>query len=279
MTLALVGVPVFCGSAFKNKGIQPLLDGVVKYLPSPGDVPPVQGHALKGLQVLETMVTRPAEDEAPFSALVFKIMSDSYVGQLTFMRVYSGTLSAGGTVWNAAKGKRERASRLLRMHANQREDIDQCFAGEIVAVVGMKNIVTGDTLCDETAPLLLERIEFPEPVINIAIEPKTKADQEKLAASLQKLMVEDPSFRVHVSEETGQTLIAGMGELHLEIITDRLLREFKVEANVGKPQVAYRETIRKAGRGEGRFLRQTAGQDTYGHCVVRTSTRKTWTAA
>jgi elongation factor G len=268
MTLRMEGVPVFCGAAFKNKGIQPLLDGVVRYLPSPVDVVAVEGHKLRGLEATEETTKREAKDDAPFSALVFKIMSDSYVGQLSFIRVYSGTLKAGSTVWNAARGKRERASRLLRMHANQREDIDQCFAGEIVAVVGMKNIVTGDTLCDETAPLLLERIEFPEPVINIAIEPKTKADQEKLAASLQKLMVEDPSFRVHVSEETGQTLIAGMGELHLEIITDRLLREFKVEANVGKPQVAYRETIRKAGRGEGRFLRQTAGKTQFGHCVL-----------
>lgn len=268
MTLALVGVPVFCGSAFKNKGIQPLLDGVVHYLPSPADVPAVEGHALRGTEPIEAMVQRPALDEAPFAALVFKIMSDSYVGQLTFIRVYSGTLSTGGTVWNAAKGKRERVGRLLRMHANQREDIEKCYAGEIVAVVGLKLVVTGDTLCDDKEPVLLERIEFPEPVINIAIEPKTKADQDKLATSLQKLMVEDPSFRVSVSEETGQTLIAGMGELHLEIIADRLLREFKVEANVGKPQVAFRETIRRDAKGEGKFIRQAGGKGQYGHCVV-----------
>jgi elongation factor G len=268
MTLSLAGVPVFCGAAFKNKGIQPLLDGVVQYLPSPSDVPPVEGHLLKGTEPLEELAARPARDDAPFAGLVFKIMTDPYVGQLSFLRVYSGTLQSGATVWNAARGKRERASRLLRMHANQREDIEQCFAGEIVAVVGLKNVATGDTLCDEKNPILLERIDFPEPVINIAIEPKTKADQEKLSASLQKLMVEDPSFRVHVSEETGQTLIAGMGELHLEIITDRLLREFKVEANVGKPQVAYRETIRRSGTGEGRFVRQAAGKSQFGHCVV-----------
>lgn len=267
-TISLKGVPVFCGAAFKNKGIQPLLDGVVRYLPSPLDVPAVQGHALKGTEVLDAMITREPRDDAPFAALVFKIMSDSYVGQLTFIRVYSGTLSTGSTVWNAAKGKRERVGRLLRMHANQREDIEQCNAGEIVAVVGLKFVVTGDTLCDEKQPILLERIEFPEPVINIAIEPRTKADQEKLSASLQKLMIEDPSFRVTVSDETGQTLIAGMGELHLEIITDRLLREFKVEANVGKPQVAYRETIRREARGEGKFIRQAGGKGQYGHCVL-----------
>jgi elongation factor G len=268
VTIALKAVPVFCGAAFKNKGIQPLLDGVVRYLPSPLDIPPVQGHALKGTEPLDTVITREARDDAPFAALVFKIMSDSYVGQLTFIRVYSGTLETGSTVWNAAKGKRERVGRLLRMHANQREDIQQCNAGEIVAVVGLKLVVTGDTLCDEKHPILLERIEFPEPVINIAIEPKTKADQEKLSASLQKLMVEDPSFRVSVSEETGQTLIAGMGELHLEIITDRLLREFRVEANVGKPQVAYRETIRRESKGEGKFIRQAGGKGQYGHAVL-----------
>ena len=268
MTLELAGVPVFCGSAFKNKGIQPLLDGVVQYLPSPSEIAPVQGHALKGTQVLEDLVTREAKDESPFAALVFKIMSDSFVGQLTFVRVYSWTLQAGGTVWNATKGKRERVGRLLRMHANQREDIERCYSGEIVALVGLKLVVTGDTLCDDREPLLLERIEFPEPVINVAIEPKTKADQEKLAASLQKLMVEDPSFRVSVSEETGQTLIAGMGELHLEIITDRLLRECKVEANVGKPQVAFRETILSQGRGDGRFVRQAGGKGQFGQCIV-----------
>ena len=268
-TIGLAAVPVLCGAAFKNKGIQPLLDAVVRYLPAPSDVPPVTGHLLKGTEVLEGTTDRPANDEAPFSALVFKIMSDPYVGQLTYLRVYSGTVSTGTAVLNATKGKRERVARLLRMHANQREDIDAAYAGEIVATVGLKTVVTGDTLCDEKHPLVLERIEFPEPVINIAIEPKTKADQEKLQAALQKLMLEDPSFRVTLSEETGQTLIAGMGELHLEIITDRLLREFRVEANVGKPQVAYRETILREATGEGRFVRQAGGKGQYGHVVLK----------
>lgn len=268
-TLSMQAVPVLCGASFKNKGVQPLLDAVVSFLPSPSDVPPVAGHNVKGVEVLETMTEREASDAAPFSALVFKIMSDPYVGQLTYLRVYSGTVTTGSAVLNATKGKRERVARLLRMHANQREDIETAFAGEIVATVGMKTVVTGDTLCDEKHPLVLERIEFPEPVISIAIEPKTKADQEKLQASLQKLMLEDPSFRVSQSEETGQTLIAGMGELHLEIITDRLLREFRVEANIGKPQVAYRETILGEASGEGRFIRQVGAKGQYGHVVLK----------
>ena len=268
VTIALNGVPVLCGAAFKNKGIQPLLDAVVRYLPSPVDIPPRSGHGVKGTEATDVIEIRQASDEEPFSALVFKIMSDSFVGQLSFLRVYSGKVASGSAVLNVARGKRERIGRLLRMHANQREDIEVAYAGEIVAAVGLKFAVTGDTLSDEKHPVLLERIDFPEPVINIAIEPKTKADQEKLAGALQKLMVEDPSFRVSVSEETGQTLIAGMGELHLEIITDRLLREFRVEANVGKPQVAYRETIRGEARGEGKFIRQLGAKSQYGHCVL-----------
>ena len=270
-TIQLLAVPVLCGAAFKNKGIQPLLDAVGRYLPSPADVPPVRGLTMVGQQVTQEFAERSARDSEPFSALVFKIMSDSYVGQLTYLRIYSGTLETGATVMNAGRGKRERVGRLLRMHANQREDIERCHAGDIVAAVGLKNVFTGDTLCDEKHQLLLERIEFPEPVINIAIEPKTKADQDKLSVSLQKLMVEDPSFRVTLSEETGQTLIAGMGELHLEIITDRLLREFRVEANVGKPQVAYRETIRNGAEGEGKFARQAGGKGQFGHCILSVS--------
>jgi elongation factor G len=258
-------VPVLCGSAFKNKGVQMLLDAVVDYLPSPLDVPAVAGvnpHT-------DEAETRPARDDAPFAALAFKIMTDPYVGTLTFLRVYSGTVESGASVLNATKGKRERIGRLLKMHANKREEIKQIVAGDIVAAVGLRNASTGDTLCDETSPIVLESIEFPEPVISIAIEPKTKADQEKLGTSLQKLAVEDPSFRVETDSETGQTIIKGMGELHLEIIVDRLLREFKVDANVGRPQVAYKETIRRAVEQEGKFIRQTGGRGQYGHVVLR----------
>ena len=257
-------VPVVCGAAFKNKGVQPLLDAVVDYLPSPLDIPPVKGKTPDGKEV-----TRPPRDDAPFSALAFKIMTDPFVGQLTFIRVYSGTLASGSTVYNATRDKRERIGRLLKMHANKREEIKEVLAGDIAACVGLKTATTGDTLCDEKHPVVLERMEFPQPVIHIAIEPKTKADQEKLGLSLQKLATEDPSFRTYTDEETGQTIIAGMGELHLEIIVDRLMREFKVEANVGKPQVAYRETITKKVEAEGRFIRQTGGKGQYGHVWLR----------
>ena len=257
-------VPVLCGAAFKNKGIQPLLDAVVDYLPSPLDIPPVKGKTPDGEED-----QREASDDAPFSALAFKIMTDPFVGQLTFIRVYSGTLTAGSTVYNATKEKRERIGRLLKMHANKREEIKEVLAGDIAACVGLKTATTGDTLCDEKKPIILERMEFPDPVIHIAIEPKTKADQEKLGLSLQKLATEDPSFRTYTDEETGQTIIAGMGELHLEIIVDRLMREFKVEANVGKPQVAYRETITKQVEAEGKFIRQSGGKGQYGHVWLR----------
>ena len=264
-TLSSKAVPMLCGSAFKNKGIQPLLDAVVRYLPSPEDVPAIEGLRVDGNQTTDIVVERPANDEAPFSALVFKIVSEQY-GRLSYFRVYSGSLKAGDIAFNPAKGKRERVGRLLRMHANQREDIQACFAGDIVAAVGLKTATTGDSLCDDKQRILLERIEFPEPVIRIAIEPKSKAAQEKLETALGKLEVDDPSFQVITDGETGQTLIAGMGELHLEIIVDRLLREFNVEANVGKPQVTYRETVTTQGRGEGRFVRQAGGKGQYGHC-------------
>jgi len=257
-------VPVLCGSSFKNKGVQPLLDAVVDYLPAPNDLPPVVGeHPRTGEKL-----TRELNDEAPFSALVSKIASDPYVGKLSFFRVYSGVLKAGSYVYNASTGQRERIGRLVRMHANHREEIDEVCSGDIAAAVGLKNSTTGDTLCDEEHPILLEKLEFPEPVIDQAIEPKTKADQDKLAIGLQRLSEEDPTFRVKVDEETGQTIIRGMGELHLEIIVDRLLREFKVEANVGKPQVAYRETIRKKVTQEGKFIRQSGGRGQYGHVVL-----------
>jgi elongation factor G len=251
-TLKLEVVPVLLGSAFRNKGVQPLLDAVVDYLPSPFDLPPVIGK--NGEKVEE----RWPRDDAPLAALAFKIMTDAYVGTLTFLRIYSGRLESGSSVLNSTKGKRERIGRLVKMHANKREEISEVFAGDICAV-GLRDTTTGDTLCDPRHPIILEAIEFPEPVIQIAIEPKTKADQERLGEALQKLAKEDPSFRVSVNRETGQTLIAGMGELHLEIIVDRMLREFKVDANVGKPQVAYRETIRLAAAAEGRFVRQSGG--------------------
>jgi elongation factor G len=252
--------PVLCGSAFKNKGVQMLLDAVVDYLPSPSDLPPVSGT----IPGETTEASRKASDTESFSALAFKIMTDPYVGKLAFFRVYSGTLTTGTYILNSTKNKKERVSRILRMHANHREDIDMVNTGDIAAIVGLKDTTTGDTLCDEKNPILLESMEFPDPVIDIAIEPKTKADQDKLGLSLAKLAEEDPTFRVHTDTETGQTIISGMGELHLEIIVDRLLREFKVEANVGKPQVAYRETIRQTVKSEGRFIRQSGGRGQYG---------------
>ncbi len=256
--------PVLCGSAFKNKGVQPLLDAVVDYLPSPLDLPPVEGLATDG----ETPMTRKPEDEEPFAALVFKIMTDPYVGQLSYFRTYSGHVATGSSVLNARSGKTERFGRILKMHANKREEISEVWAGDIAAAVGLKNVTTGDTICDPKAPIALESMSFPEPVIAVSIEPKTKADQEKLGQALGKLMQEDPTFRVHTDPETGQTIISGMGELHLEIITDRLLREFKVEANVGRPQVAYREAITREADGEGRFVRQSGGRGQYGHCKI-----------
>jgi elongation factor G len=257
-------VPVLCGSSFRNKGVQPLLDAVLDYLPSPLDLPPVVGtHPESGREI-----TRDASEEAPFAALAFKIVSDPYVGRLVYFRVYSGVLRAGSYVYNPGRGRKERIGRILQMHANHREDIQECCAGDIAAAVGLRETTTGDTLCDEKHPILLEAMEFPEPVISIAIEPKTKADQDKLGLSLGRLAEEDPTFKVHTDPETGQTIIAGMGELHLEIIVDRLLREFKVEANVGKPQVAYRETLRRPGKAEGRFIRQTGGRGQYGHVVL-----------
>jgi len=253
--------PVICGSAFKNKGVQPLLDAVIDYLPSPVDIP-----AIKGVDAdTEAEVERKASDSEPFSALAFKIMTDPFVGQLCFFRVYSGVLNSGSYIYNSTKGKKERIGRLLKMHANKREEIKEIYAGDIAAAVGLKYSTTGDTLCPEDHPVILESIEFPEPVISIAIEPKTKADQEKLGTSLAKLASEDPSFRVRTDEETGQTIISGMGELHLEIIVDRMMREFKVEANVGKPQVAYRETVTKKVKVEGKFVRQSGGRGQYGH--------------
>ncbi|MBX7056478.1 MAG: elongation factor G [Leptospirales bacterium] len=258
--------PVFCGSAFKNKGVQPLLDGVLDFLPGPLDIPAIKGHKVDDLEVEEL---RHADDKAPFSALAFKIMSDPYVGKLTYFRVYSGSLKKGSYVLNATKGKKERIGRLLQMHANDREEIEEVFAGDIAASVGLKETITGDTLCDEAHPVILESMQFPNPVIDLAIEPLTKADQEKLGTALMRLAEEDPTFRVKTDHETGQTIISGMGELHLEIIVDRLKREFKVEANVGKPQVAYRETIRQKVESEGKYIKQTGGRGQYGHCWLR----------
>ena len=257
--------PVFVGSSYKNKGVQEMLDGVVDYLPSPVDVPAIKGT----VPDTEEEDERPSDPKAPFAALAFKIMTDPYVGKLTYLRVYSGSLNAGSYVLNACKGKKERIGRLLQMHSNQRLDVESCSAGDIVAVVGLKDTGTGDTLCDENAPIILESMQFADPVIDIAVEPKTKAEQDKMAIALQKLAEEDPTFKVSTNQETGQTIIAGMGELHLEIIIDRLLREFKVEANVGKPQVAYRETATKAVMGaEGKFVRQSGGHGQYGHAVI-----------
>lgn len=254
-------VPVVCGSSYKNKGVQPLLDAIVNYLPSPLDLPPVKGMSIDGGEELE----RKPDDNEPFSALAFKIMADPYVGKLAFFRVYSGTLKAGSYVLNSTKGKKERIGRILRMHANHREEIDAVYTGDIAAAVGLKDTTTGDTLCDENHPILLESMDFPEPVISVAIEPKTKAAQEKMSIALSKLAEEDPTFKTYTDQETGQTIIAGMGELHLEIIVDRLRREFNVECNVGKPQVAYKETITKPVRVEGKFIRQSGGRGQYGH--------------
>ncbi|MET0167925.1 MAG: elongation factor G, partial [Vicinamibacterales bacterium] len=260
-------VPVLCGSAFKNKGVQPLLDAVVDYLPSPLDVPPITGLDPEAKE--ETLIERPASDSAPFSALAFKIMTDPFVGQLTFIRVYSGVMTSGTSIYNATKQKTERVGRLLKMHANKREEIKEVYAGDIAAAVGLKQVSTGDTLCDEKKPVVLESMVFPEPVISLAIEPRTKADQEKLGTGLSKLMAEDPTFRVKTDEQTGQVVIAGMGELHLEIIVDRLKREFNVDSTVGRPQVAYKETLTRAAEGEGRYIRQTGGRGQYGHAKIR----------
>ena len=264
-TIAMKVFPIVCGAAFKNKGIQRLLDAVVDFLPSPVDIPPVEG-ARPGK---EEKLTRPAEDDAPFAALIFKIMTDPFVGQLAFMRVYSGTLNNGDTVYNPRRDRRERIGRLLKMHANKREEISEVRAGDIAAAVGLKSVSTGDTVCVESDPIVLEAMDFPAPVISVAIEPKTKADQEKMGTALGKLTQEDPTFKVHTDPDTGQTLISGMGELHLEILVDRMLREFSVGATVGRPQVAYRETIQLAAEGEGKYIRQTGGRGQYGHVNLR----------
>jgi elongation factor G len=265
-TIALKIFPVICGTAFKNKGVQTMLDAVVDYLPSPLDIPPVEGASVDDP---EKQLTRRASDSDPFAALVFKIMTDPYVGQLAFFRVYSGTLKSGDSVYNVAKGRKERIGRLLRMHANKREEIQEILAGDICAAVGLKTVSTGDTICDDDHPIVLESIDFPTPVIQLAVEPKTKADQEKMGLAIQKLAQEDPTFRVNTDPETGQTILSGMGELHLEIIVDRMMREFGVGANVGKPQVAYRETIRKNAEAEGRHVRQSGGRGQYGHVKIR----------
>ena len=271
VTIAVKGTPVLCGSSYRNKGVQPLLNAIVAYLPSPLDVPPVAGMDPKD----ETQeIVRKPSDEEPFCALAFKIMADPYVGKLVFFRVYSGTLQSGSVVYNATKGKRERMGRILRMHANHREETDAVYAGDIAAVVGLRETTTGDTLCDEKDPVILESMVFPDPVIQVAIEPKTKAGQEKMTMALVRLADEDPTFRTWTDQETGQTIIAGMGELHLEIIVDRLLREFKVEATVGKPQVAYKETIRKIASAQGRYVRQTGGHGMYGDCTIRLEPRE-----
>jgi len=259
-------VPVICGSAFKNKGVQPLLDAVVDYLPSPVDVPAIKGFDPdKGV---DTIIERPAADDAPFSALAFKIMTDPFVGQLTFIRVYSGVMTAGSSVFNSTKQKTERLGRLLKMHANKREEIKEVYAGDIAAAVGLKTVTTGDTVCDERKPVVLESMDFPEPVISLSIEPKTKADQEKLGAGMQKLMAEDPTFRVKTDQATGEVVISGMGELHLDIIVDRLKREFGVEASVGRPQVAYKETLTRPADGEMKYAKQTGGRGQYGHVKI-----------
>ena len=265
-TMALRAVPVLCGAAFKNKGVQPLLEAVVNYLPSPVDIPPIEGlHPRNEAE----QVVRRADDGEPFSALVFKIMTDPFVGQLAFLRVYSGSLKSGDTVYNPRRDRRERIGRLLKMHANKREEIGEVFAGDIAAAVGLKSVATGDTVCAESAPIVYEAMDFPAPVISVAIEPKTKADQEKLFTALEKLTQEDPTFKVHTDPDTGQTLISGMGELHLEILVDRMMREFNVGASVGRPQVAYRETITRAAEAEGKYIRQTGGRGQYGDVVLR----------
>ena len=262
-------VVTMCGSAFKNKGVQAMLDGVIDFMPSPIDVP-----AIKGIEDDDTESERPADDNEPFAALAFKIATDPFVGNLTFFRVYSGVLNSGDTIYNPVKSKKERIGRILQMHSNDRKEIKEVCAGDIAAAVGLKDVTTGDTLCDIKRPITLERMEFPEPVISVAVEPRTKPDQEKMGIALQKLAKEDPSFRVHTDEESGQTIISGMGELHLDIIVDRMKREFKVEANVGKPQVAYRETITKSVEQEGKFVRQSGGRGQYGHVFLRIEPRK-----
>jgi elongation factor G len=270
-TISMKLFPILCGASFKNKGVQPLLDAVIDYLPSPLDIPPIQGINPETKETEE----RKASDDAPFAALAFKIMSDQHVGQLVFLRVYSGTLEAGSGVYNSTKDKKERIGRLLRMHANKKEEVEAVAAGDIAAAIGLKLTTTGDTLCDSDRPIVLESMTFPEPVIAVAIEPKTRADEEKLGVSLSRLALEDPTFRVTSDEETAQTLIHGMGELHLEIIVDRLLREFKVEANVGKPQVAYRETIRRKAEAQGRYVRQTGGRGQYGDVYLEVEPNET----
>ena len=266
-TIANEMVPVFCGTSYKNKGVQQLLDAVLDYMPAPTDIEDIKGVNPD----TEEEETRPSDDNAPFAALAFKIATDPFVGKLCFFRVYSGTVKAGTTVYNSVKDNNERMGRILQMHANHRQDIDECHAGDIAAAVGLKNTTTGDTLCDEKHPVILESMEFPEPVIRVAIEPKTKAGQEKMGIALAKLAEEDPTFRTYTDEETGQTIIAGMGELHLEIIVDRLLREFKVEANVGAPQVAYRETIKSNADVDCKYARQSGGKGQYGHVKIRIS--------
>ena len=263
-TIACEAVPVFCGSAYKNKGVQKMLDGVIEYMPAPTDIPDIAGTDMEG-----NPVTRPSSDDAPFSALAFKIMADPFVGKLAFFRVYSGTCNAGSYVYNSSKDKKERMGRIVQMHANKRQEIDKVYSGDIAAAVGFKVTGTGDTICDENHPVILESMEFPEPVIELAIEPKTKNDQGKMGEALAKLAEEDPTFKAHTDQETGQTIIAGMGELHLEVIVDRLLREFKVEANVGAPQVAYKETITKAVDVDSKYAKQSGGRGQYGHCKVK----------
>ena len=264
-TLALQMTPVCCGTSFKNKGVQKLLDAVVDYMPSPVDVPAIKG-TIPGTEDEET---RESDDKAPFAGLAFKVATDPYVGKITFFRVYSGVLKTGTYVYNSSKDSKERIGRLLKMHANNREDVEELYAGDIAAIVGLKDTTTGDTLCAENKPILLESMEFPEPVIKVAIEPTSKASQEKMVNALIKLAEEDPTFKTYTDQETGQTIIAGMGELHLDIIVDRLKREFKVEANVGAPQVSYRETVRKAVEAEGKFIRQSGGKGQYGHCWIK----------
>ena len=263
-TIACEAVPVYCGSAYKNKGVQKLLDGVIEYMPAPTDIPDIKGTDLEGNEI-----TKPSSDDEPFAALAFKIMTDPFVGKLAFFRVYSGTLNSGSYILNATKDKKERVGRILQMHANSRTEIDKVYSGDIAAAVGLKITTTGDTICDEQHPVILESMEFPEPVIELAIEPKTKNDQGKMGEALAKLAEEDPTFRAHTNQETGQTIIAGMGELHLEVIVDRLLREFKVEANVGAPQVAYKETITKPVDIDSKYAKQSGGRGQYGHCKVK----------
>ena len=262
-TLECKMTPVTCGTSYKNRGVQPLLDAIVDYMPAPTDIPPIEGVNPKGEEE-----SRPASDDEPFSALAFKIMTDPYVGKLAFFRVYSGVLKSGSYVYNSTKGRKERIGRILQMHANNRKEIDTVYSGDIAAAVGLKDTTTGDTLCDDKAPIILESMEFPDPVISVAVEPLTKNDQDKMGIALQKLAEEDPTFKVRTDPETGQTIISGMGELHLQIIVDRMLREFKVECKVGEPQVAYRETIRKPSKAEGKFIRQTGGHGQYGHCWI-----------